>query len=196
MKKSQPKAEPKRRSGKDVSESSDKYTDEDFESYSKSASHSLPNVPGKRVAQSDKAPHFGGTEIASRYVQKVNAYTMTDGGKYDYQTAEQHRGSGKEWTLQRELQDAELLIQQHQNSSADNREELQSVFEKMKRMEVDYKNARREALNADATNTRLKEQLKDYMHKINLYKIETEDLIKQIDMADAKTREKEDELRL
>lgn len=34
------------------------------------------------------------------------------------------------------------------------------------------------------------------MHKINLYKIETEDLIKQIDLADAKTREKEDELRL
>lgn len=34
------------------------------------------------------------------------------------------------------------------------------------------------------------------MHKINLYKIETEDLIKQIDLADAKTREKEDELHL
>lgn len=28
------------------------------------------------------------------------------------------------------------------------------------------------------TNIRLKEQLKDYIHKINLYKIETEDLIK------------------
>jgi hypothetical protein len=42
----------------------------------------------------------------------------------------------------------------------------------------------------------MKEQLKDYMHKINLYKIETEDLIKQIDLADSKTREKEDELRL
>ena len=45
------------------------------------------------------------------------------------------------------------------------------------------------------TNNRMKEQLKDYMHKINLYKIETEDLIKQIDLADSKTREKEDELR-
>lgn len=42
----------------------------------------------------------------------------------------------------------------------------------------------------------MKEQLKDQMHKINLYKIETEELIKQIDMADAKTREKEDELKL
>ena len=46
------------------------------------------------------------------------------------------------------------------------------------------------------TNNRMKEQLKDYMHKINLNKIETEDLIKQIDLADSKTREKEDELRL
>ena len=34
------------------------------------------------------------------------------------------------------------------------------------------------------------------MHKMNLYKIETENLIKQIDLADAKTREKEDDLRL
>jgi len=38
--------------------------------------------------------------------------------------------------------------------------------------------------------------LQEYRHKINLYSIETEELIKQIDLADAKTREKEDELRL
>ena len=38
--------------------------------------------------------------------------------------------------------------------------------------------------------------MKDYVHKVNLYKIETEELIKQIDLADSKTREKEDELRL
>ena len=82
-------ADQKRKGGKDISESSDKYTDEDFESYSRSASHSLPNMAGKKGSKSDKAaPHFGGSEIASRYVQKSNAYTMTDGGKYDYQTAE------------------------------------------------------------------------------------------------------------
>lgn len=56
--------------------------------------------------------------------------------------------------------------------------------------------ARHEAMNANATNERMKQQLKDQMHKINLYKIETEELIKQIDMADAKTRQKEDELSL
>lgn len=38
--------------------------------------------------------------------------------------------------------------------------------------------------------------MQEYRHKINLYSIETEELIKQIDLADAKTREKEDELRL
>ena len=69
MKNKQGGADPKKRATKDITESSDKYTDEDFESYSKSASHSLPNVPGKKNGvKSDKAPHFGGTEIASRYV--------------------------------------------------------------------------------------------------------------------------------
>ncbi len=34
----------------------------------------------------------------------------------------------------------------------------------------------------------------DYRHKNDLYKIETERLIKEIDMADAKTREKDNEL--
>jgi hypothetical protein len=34
------------------------------------------------------------------------------------------------------------------------------------------------------------------MHKINLYKIETEELTKQIDLADSKNRELEDELKL
>jgi hypothetical protein len=40
----------------------------------------------------------------------------------------------------------------------------------------------------------LTEQIKDYVHRQNLFTIESEQLIKQIDMADAKTREKEDEL--
>lgn len=61
---------------------------------------------------------------------------------------------------------------------------------------MDYRTQRREALNATETNERMKDQMKDYVHKINLYKIETEELIKQIDLADAKTREKDDELRL
>ena len=51
-------------------------------------------------------------------------------------------------------------------------------------------------MNQNETNSRLKDQLKDYMHKINLYKIETEELIKQIDLTDSKNRELEDELKL
>ena len=42
----------------------------------------------------------------------------------------------------------------------------------------------------------MQEQLKDLQHRNNLYRVETEELIKQIDMADAKAREKEDLLNL
>ena len=66
----------------------------------------------------------------------------------------------------------------------------------MKKLEMEHRSARREMLNAEATNSRLKEQLKEAMHKVNLHQIENEALIKQIDLADAKTREKEDDLRL
>ena len=48
----------------------------------------------------------------------------------------------------------------------------------MKRKEVEFHTQRREALNANETSKRLQEQLKDAIHKINLYKIETEELIK------------------
>jgi hypothetical protein len=55
---------------------------------------------------------------------------------------------------------------------------------------------RRELLDANATNERMKDKLQDQVHKINLHRIENEALIKQIDLADAKTNEKDDELRL
>lgn len=48
----------------------------------------------------------------------------------------------------------------------------------------------------DETNNRMKETLKDYLHQVQVYRVQTEELIKQIDLADAKTREKEDELSL
>jgi len=43
---------------------------------------------------------------------------------------------------------------------------------------MEMRTAKREAMNAAETNNRLKEQLKDYSHKIKLYEIETEALIK------------------
>ena len=40
----------------------------------------------------------------------------------------------------------------------------------------------------------MKKRVEELLHNNNLYKIETERLIKEIDMADAKTREKESDL--
>ena len=40
----------------------------------------------------------------------------------------------------------------------------------------------------------MKEKIETLQHNNNLYKVETERLIKEIDMADAKTREKDSEL--
>ncbi len=51
-------------------------------------------------------------------------------------------------------------------------------------------------MNAQETYKRMETQLKELHHRCNLYRVETEELIKQIDVADAKTREREDQLTL
>lgn len=51
-------------------------------------------------------------------------------------------------------------------------------------------------MNAQETSKRMEAQLKELHHRCNLYRVETEELIKQIDVADAKTREREDQLTL
>ena len=190
------KPAPQASKGKDISESSDKYTDEDFESISKSQSASLPNAP-KVIAPSSAKIAQPPSRI-STFVRTANKLTMTDQTKFNFMDANTGgiTSGQKEWGLKRNLEDAEMLIQEMRHEQADHKEEIMQLEEKMKKTEMEYKTARRESLNMQETNNRLKEQLKDYMHKINLYKIETEDLIKQIDLADAKTREKEDELRL
>ncbi len=66
----------------------------------------------------------------------------------------------------------------------------------MKKKDLDYQAMRRENMNSTETLKRLQDQLRDAVHKCNLYKVETEELIKQIDLADARARSKEDELRL
>ena len=49
--------------------------------------------------------------ILSTYVKKENKGTMTDVGKYSYMTAaDTEPTSMKEWSLKRNLEDAELLI--------------------------------------------------------------------------------------
>lgn len=52
------------------------------------------------------------------------------------------------------------------------------IRESMKRAEMELRAARRDAINSEETNKRLKEQLKEYVHKVNVYRIETEELIK------------------
>ena len=114
-------------------------------------------------------------------------------GKYSFMNKDD---INKDWTMKRNLEDANNELDEHRNISADLKDEIYHLKEKNKQMEMDLRAAKREAANMHETNNRMKEQLKDTMHKMNLYKIETENLIRQIDLADAKTREKEDDLRL
>ena len=177
---------------KDISESSDKYTDDDFESISKSQSQSMPKSDKKEPSQ------FQNTRITHTYVSKENKFVQTDKGKYDTMGPQEggYVGTGREWMLKRDLEDAELLIQQQKHLTAEQKDEMRDMREKLKKMEMDFRAAKREAMNGEETNNRLKEQLKECVHKINVYRIETEELIKQVDLADAKTRQKEVELQL
>lgn len=77
--------QPVAKKGKDVSESSDKYTDEDFDSVSKSQSHSFPSaavLAQKSQQMTFQTPASGPSEIAQRYVKKENVFTMTDENRY------------------------------------------------------------------------------------------------------------------
>jgi len=133
--------------------------------------------------------------ILSTYVKKENKGTMTDVGKYSYMTpAEAEPTSLKEWSLKRNLDDAELLIQELKAKAAEDKEAIKALEVKLKQKDMDYQQQRREALGANESVKRLQDQVKEYVHRQNLFTIESENLIKQIDMADAKTREKEDEL--
>lgn len=119
-------------------------------------------------------------------MRKENKFVQTDLGKYGDADSLTYKDSSK--YLQRELEDAERLIQQHKGESADYNHDVVGLELQLKKAKMEKDAARHEAMNSNATNERLLQQLKDQMHKINLYKIETEELIKQIDMADAKTR--------
>ena len=43
--------------------------------------------------------------------------------------------------------------------------------ESMKRAEMELRAARRDVINAEETNKRLKEQLKEYVHKVNVIEL-------------------------
>ena len=120
---------------------------------------------------------------------------MTDEGKYSYMSATDAAPNNlKEFSLKKNLEEAEIMIQELKALRATDREEIRELEVKLKKKDGDYQAARREALGSGETVKSIKEQLIDTKHKNDLYKIETERLIKEIDMADAKTREKDNEL--
>jgi hypothetical protein len=92
-----------KRAAKDISESSDKYTDEDFESISKSQS-----LPPATTDANRQTPGFGNSRITNNYVRKESKVTMTDKGKYDAQS--EAPSGGANWALKRNLEDAEGMI--------------------------------------------------------------------------------------
>lgn len=129
-------------------------------------------------------------------MKKESKLVQTVMGKYDYLDeieAEERKGDRY---LERELKDAEHLIQLQKGDKAEYNQELLQLELELKKARMQKDAARQDARNADATNERLTEKLKQQMHDLNRYKIETEELIKQIDMADAKTRDVEERLAL
>jgi len=107
------KVQPVNKKAQVISESSEKY-DDDFESMSKSKSESLldskKDVPPPKTFKG-KITVPEQRSILSTYVKKENKGTMTDVGKYSYMTAaDTEPTSMKEWSLKRNLEDAELLI--------------------------------------------------------------------------------------
>ena len=67
---------------------------------------------------------------------------------------------------------------------------------RLQQKDSEFQAQRREAMNASETVVRRTKQLEETQHRCNLYRVEVEDLIKQIDVADAKTRSTEDQLAL
>ena len=120
---------------------------------------------------------------------------MTDQGKYSYMGAEDAAPNNlREFTLKKNLEDAEHMIQELKSLKAEDREAIRELEIKLTKKDGEYQTARRQALGSGETVKGLREQVADLRHKNDLYKIETERLIKEIDMADAKTREKDNDL--
>ena len=64
----------------------------------------------------------------------------------------------------------------------------------LQKKDNEYNVARREAYGATKTIERLTEQVVKEKHANNLYRVQVESLIKEVDLADARAREKEDAL--
>ena len=96
-------------------------------------------------------------KLVSAYVQKENRHTQTDLAHYQDKDKGGFTGLAREWTLTRHLEDAEHLIQINKDEKSDLRDDVIEMEQRLKKSEMDYRAAKREAANANATNDRMKE---------------------------------------
>lgn len=58
-----------------------------------------------------------------------------------------YTGSSREWTIQRNLEEAELQLQEQRHQIACDKDELNEMKEKLKKNEMDQRATKRDAMN-------------------------------------------------
>lgn len=102
---------------------------------------------------------------------------QTELGKYAYMDEIEGQGRREDRYVERELKEAEQLIQMQKGDKAEYSKDVLELELELKKVRMQKDAARHDARNAEATNERLTEKLKQQMHDLNKYKIETEALI-------------------
>jgi len=78
----------------------------------------------------DTQTKYTGVEsVTAKYVKKDNKMTMTELGKYDFMDA-MEGGNLKEMAMRKNLEDAEIMIQDLKDQQAKDRDELKKVEER------------------------------------------------------------------
>ena len=145
-----------------VGESSDVY-DEDFEAISQSHQQMnkvLPTIKKLETLKSFQSVTSTGSKpmttstvqpvarsVTASYIRKENKQTMTDQGKYSYMSAEDAAPNNlKEFTLKKNLEEAEHLIQELKSLRAEDRDSIRELEVKLTKKDGDYQATRRDAL--------------------------------------------------
>ena len=132
-------------------ESAEEYVS-DFESMSKSKGEMMnfmANKPQEKkklqtmkdlkggVAAKPAEPQYQHTSVIAQYVRKENKQTMTDEFKYDHMSATSGE-TLREWSLKKNLEEAELMIQELKSQRAEDREEIRELELKVQRKDGEY----------------------------------------------------------
>ena len=86
----------------------------------------ISNLPSIKDTQ---AKYTGFESVTAKYVKKDNKMTMTELGKYDFMDA-MEGGNLKEMAMRKNLEDAEIMIQDLKDQQAKDRDELKKVEER------------------------------------------------------------------